>query len=333
MTIKITINGYGRIGKNILRSLYKKQENIKIVGINDLGKLENNAHLTKYDSTHGELEQNVDYDLIKNELIVGQDRIRYSSETDPEKIPWSDLDVDVVLECTGFMTSREQAKAHLKYAKKVIISAPSKDADKTIVYGINHQQITEKEQIISNASCTTNCLAVILKPLQKNLGIQSGLMTTIHSFTNDQCLIDSCHNDLYRARSATTSLIPTSTGAAKTIGLIIPELDGRLDGLAVRVPTNNVSLVDLSLVCNRETTVDEVNAIMEEAAKTNEMKNILDINKIKLVSIDFNKNEHSAVFDTTQTKVQKKLIKVMAWYDNESGFSRRMIDCVNFINK
>ncbi len=326
MTIRVAINGYGRIGRNVLRALYEsdKQGLIKIVAINDLGDAKINAHLTRYDTVHGRFAGTVEVD--ENHMVVNGDRIQTFSERNPAALPWGDLKVDVVYECTGLFTEREKAKAHIDAgARKVIVSAPAKGADATIVYGINHDVLTAEHQIISNASCTTNCLAPIAKPLHDALGIENGLMTTIHSYTNDQNLSDVYHSDLYRARSATHSMIPTKTGAAAAVGLVLPELNGRLDGMAVRVPTINVSLVDLCFVARRETSIAEVNSILEDAAKGS-LKGILEINKEPLVSVDFNHNPASSNFDTTQTKVNGRLVKVMSWYDNEWGFSNRMLD-------
>ncbi len=324
--INVAINGYGRIGKNILRALYEGgyDEQIKIVAINDLGSAENNAHLTKYDTVHGRF--NADVKLQDGDLIVNGDCIKICNEREPKNLPWKELDVDLVFECTGFFTSKELAHQHVEAgARKVIISAPGANVDATIVYGVNHQQLTNDCQIISNASCTTNCLAPVAKILNDNIGIESGLMTTIHAYTNDQTLIDTDHKDIYRARSATHSMIPTKTGAAKAVGIVLPELEGKLDGMAVRVPTINVSVVDLSFVASRETSVDEVNALMKKASE-NEMSGVLAYVDAPLVSIDFNHDPASSSFDPAQTKVQGKMVKVMSWYDNEWGFSNRMLD-------
>lgn len=327
MTIKVAINGYGRIGRNVLRALYESnhRDTIQIVAINDLAPLETNAHLTRYDSTHGPFKGEV---KIKNgALIVNGDSINVSSERDPHNLPWQELDVDVVFECTGLFTTREKAAMHINAgAKKVIISAPAgTDVDATIVYGVNHQTLTPKDEIISNASCTTNCLAPLVKPLHEKLGVVCGLMTTIHAFTNDQVLVDSYHKDLYRARSATQSMIPTKTGAAAAVGLVLPELNGKLDGTSIRVPIANVSLVDLSFIANKKTSVEEVNEILTEASKGS-LKGVLAVNQEPLVSIDFNHNPHSSIVDLTQTKVIDKLVKVYSWYDNEWGFSNRLLD-------
>ncbi|OMH25834.1 type I glyceraldehyde-3-phosphate dehydrogenase [Motiliproteus sp. MSK22-1] len=326
MTIRVAINGYGRIGRNVLRALYEsdKQDKIKIVAINDLGDANINAHLTRFDTVHGRFAGEVTVE--SDGLIVNGDRIQTFSERDPSRLPWGDLNVDVVYECTGLFTDRSKAKAHIDAgARKVIISAPSKGADATVVYGINHDVLTASHQIISNASCTTNCLAPIAKPLNDALGIENGLMTTIHAYTNDQNLNDVYHSDLYRARSATQSMIPTKTGAAAAVGLVLPELNGKLDGMAVRVPTINVSLVDLTFLAGRDTSVEEINGIVEEAAQ-GYLRGVLECNKQPLVSVDFNHNPASSSFDATQTRVNGRLVKVMAWYDNEWGFSNRMLD-------
>ena len=332
MTIKVAINGYGRIGRNILRAHYESgrggqyPHDIQIVAINDLGPVETNAHLTRYDTAHGKFPGTVavegDY------LIVNGDKIKVFAQRDPAQLPWGELGVDVVLECTGFFTSKEKAGAHLKGgAKKVIISAPGgKDVDATIVYGVNQHVLTSAMTVISNASCTTNCLAPLVKPLNDKIGVVTGLMTTIHAYTNDQVLTDVMHEDLRRARSATMSMIPTKTGAAAAVGLVLPELNGKLDGFAIRVPTINVSLVDLSFVAKRDTTVDEVNGIMKAAAESAGMKGILAYNTAPLVSVDFNHDSHSSTFDATLTKVSGNLVKVSSWYDNEWGFSNRMLD-------
>jgi len=327
MTINVAINGYGRIGRNILRALYESNagHDIKIVALNDLGNVETNVHLTRYDSTHGKFpgEVRIEGDF----MYVNGDLIKVVAERDPSKLPWKELEVDVVLECTGFFASKEKASAHLEAgAKKVIISAPAgKEVDGTIVYGVNHNTLTPNHTVISNASCTTNCLAPMVKPLHEKIGLESGLMVTIHAYTNDQVLTDSYHSDLRRARSATTSMIPTNTGAAAAVGLVLPELDGRLDGYAMRVPTINVSVVDLTFSSSRGTSVEEVNAILKEAA-AGELKGVLEYNDEPLVSIDFNHNPASSIFDATQTRVNGNLVKVLAWYDNEWGFSNRMLD-------
>ena len=325
MTINVGINGYGRIGRNILRALYESDRtDIKIVAINDLGDTNTNAHLTKYDTTHGKF--NGDVSVEDDFLVVNGDRIHNFGQRDPAQIPWGKAGVDVVFECTGHFTSREKAYAHIQGgAKKVIISAPAKNADATIVYGVNHKTLTQKDEIISNASCTTNCLAPLVKPLNDTLGIENGLMTTIHAYTNDQVLSDSHHSDLHRARSATHSMIPAKTGAAAAVGLVLPELNGKLDGFAIRVPIINVSVVDLTFVAKRATSVEEVNGILKTAA-TGELKGILQYNEEPLVSIDFNHCPASSVFDSTQTRVIGNTVKVLSWYDNEWGFSNRMLD-------
>ncbi len=327
MTIRVAINGYGRIGRNVLRALYESEKDypIQIVAINDLGDASINAHLTKYDSVHGRFNAKVEHD--DEAIYVNGDKIRTFQERDPAKLPWAELQVDVVFECTGIFTSKEAVQPHLDAgAKKVIISAPGKNVDATVVYGVNNQEITKEMTVISNASCTTNCLAPVAKPLNDAIGIESGLMTTIHAYTNDQRLSDVYHSDMRRARAAALSMIPTKTGAAAAVGLVVPELQGKFDGLAVRVPTVNVSLVDLSFIASRDTTVEEVNAIIEAAAKTSPMNEVLAVNKEPLVSIDFNHNAFSSNFDATQTRVKGRLVKVMAWYDNEWGFSNRMLD-------
>jgi glyceraldehyde 3-phosphate dehydrogenase len=334
MTIRVAINGYGRIGRNTLRAFYEngKKHDLQIVAINDLGDANTNAHLTQYDTAHGRFPGEVKVD--GENLVVNGDKIRVLANRNPAELPWGELGVDVVMECTGFFTTKEKASAHLKGgAKKVIISAPGgKDVDATIVYGVNHNTLKAEHTVISNASCTTNCLAPLVKPLSDKIGIENGLMTTIHSYTNDQVLTDVYHEDLRRARSATQSQIPTKTGAAAAIGLVLPELSGKLDGFAIRVPTINVSIVDLSFIAKRDTTVDEVNAIMKEAAEGS-LKGILGYNVAPLVSIDFNHNPASSTFDATLTKVSGRLVKVTSWYDNEWGFSNRMLDtAVAFAN-
>jgi glyceraldehyde 3-phosphate dehydrogenase len=328
MTIRVAINGYGRIGRNILRALYEsgRTGEIQIVAVNDLGSPETNAHLTRYDTVHGKFKGTI---VVEGDaMVVNGDRIKVLAQRDPAQLPWKDLAVDVVLECTGFFTSKDKASAHLKGgAKKVIISAPGgKDVDATVVYGVNHKVLKASHTVISNASCTTNCLAPLVKPLHDKIGVVCGLMTTIHAYTNDQVLIDVYHEDLRRARSATQSQIPTKTGAAAAVGLVLPELAGKLDGYAIRVPTINVSLVDLSFVAKRATTVEEVNGVLK-AASEGDLKGILAYNKDPLVSIDFNHDAHSSIFDSTLTKVAEgTLVKVSAWYDNEWGFSNRMLD-------
>lgn len=323
----VAINGYGRIGRNVLRALYERPElngKIQVVAINDLGAAEMNVHLTQFDTTHGRFNQPVSVD--EDHLIIGSDRIRMLSERDPKQLPWEQLSVDIVFECTGLFTDREAARRHIAAgAKRVLVSAPGQHMDATVVYGINHTTLTEVDVIVSNASCTTNCLAPIAKALNDSIGIEQGLMTTIHAYTNDQNLSDVAHSDPYRARAAAHSMIPTKTGAAAAIGLVMPELQGKLDGLAVRVPTLNVSLVDLTFTASRSTSADEINAIMLRAAESDQF-GVLDFNTQPLVSIDFNHNSYSSNFDANHTRVQDRLVKVLAWYDNEWGFSNRMLD-------
>ncbi len=328
MPVKVAINGYGRIGRNVLRALYegKRNNEIQIVAVNDLGDAETNAHLTQYDTAHGRFPGEVSVD--GGDLIVNGDRIKVCAERDPSKLPWRELGVDVVLECTGFFTTKEKASAHIAAgARKVIISAPGgKDVDGTFVYGVNHDQLKASHEVISNASCTTNCVAPLAKVLHAKIGIVHGLLTTIHAYTNDQVLTDVYHSDLRRARSATHSQIPTKTGAAAAVGLVLPELNGKLDGFSMRVPTINVSVVDLTFVAARETSNDEIDSVVKAAAE-GEMKGILGINTKPLVSIDFNHNPLSSIYDATQTRVMGgTLVKVLSWYDNEWGFSNRMLD-------
>ena len=328
MTIKVAINGYGRIGRNVLRAHYEggKKHDIQIVAINDLGDPKTNAHLTKYDTAHGPFPGSVSVD--GDYMIVNGDRIRVLANRNPAALPWGELGVDVVMESTGFFTTKEKASAHLSGgAKKVIISAPGgKDVDATIVFGVNHGVLKASDTVISNASCTTNCLAPLVKPLHDKIGLVTGLMTTIHAYTNDQVLTDVYHEDLRRARSATHSMIPTKTGAASAVGLVLPELNGRLDGYAMRVPVINVSIVDLSFIAARDTSVDEVNQIMKAAATDGPLAGILDYSDGPLVSVDFNHNPASSTYDATLTKVSGRLVKVSSWYDNEWGFSNRMLD-------
>ncbi len=326
MAIKVAINGYGRIGRNVMRALYESgmREHIEVVAINDLGDLATNVHLTQYDSVHGRFPGEVG--ISGKDLMINGDAIRVCAERDPTKLPWGELDVDVALECTGFFATAEKAKAHLVAgAKKVLISAPAGNDVKTIVFGVNHHSLTAEDTIVSNASCTTNCLAPLVKPLHAAFGIESGLMVTIHAYTNDQVLTDSYHTDLRRARSATQSMIPTKTGAAAAVGLVLPELAGKLDGYAMRVPTINVSVVDLTFQANRKATVAEINEVVKKAS-VGELKNILCYNEAPLVSIDFNHNPASSIFDSTETRVVGNLVKVVSWYDNEWGFSNRMLD-------
>ena len=333
MSVKVAINGFGRIGRNILRSIIEnKNHNIKVVGINDLGPIETNAHLLKYDSVHGIL--NRDVIINGNDLDVGTGPIKVTSERNPENLPWKELDVDVVLECTGIFTSKEKAQQHITAgAKKVLISAPASGVDLTVVYGVNHKKISNEHQILSNASCTTNCLAPLAYVLNKSIGIENGFMTTIHSYTGDQPTLDTMHSDLYRARAAAANMIPTSTGAAKAVGLVLPELDGKLDGVAIRVPTQNVSVVDFKFNSKKETSIEEINEAIKIASE-NELKNILSFNDKKLVSSDFNHNPSSSIFHSDQTKVMnKKFVRILSWYDNEWGFSNRMCDTALEIGK
>jgi len=327
MTVKVAINGYGRIGRNIMRALYEsgRTDEISIVAINDLGDANSNAHLTQYDTAHGKFPGTVSVD--GGDLVVNGDRVRVYAERDPSKLPWAELGVDVVMECTGLFRSSKTAGAHITAgAKKVIISAPGDSVDNTVVYGVNHDTLKSTDVIISNASCTTNCLAPLAKVLHESVGIEHGLMTTIHAYTNDQVLTDVYHKDLRRARSATMSQIPTKTGAAAAVGLVLPELNGKLDGFSMRVPTINVSVVDLCFTASRPTTVEEVNAAVKAACEGS-MKGVMAYNTAPLVSIDFNHNPHSSVFDASLTKVmQGSLVKVLSWYDNEWGFSNRMLD-------
>ena len=340
MSIRVAINGYGRIGRNILRAFYEekmreggKKHDLQFVAINDLGNAQTNAHLTRYDTAHGKFPGTV---AVEGEaMAVNGDRIQVCAKRNPAELPWKDLKIDVVLECTGLFTSKEKASAHLTAgAKKVIISAPGgKDVDATIVYGVNHKSLKPSHTVISNASCTTNCLAPLVKALHDRIGVVCGLMTTVHAYTNDQVLTDVYHEDLRRARSASMNMIPTKTGAAAAVGLVLPELNGKLDGFAIRVPTINVSIVDLSFVAKRPTTVDEVNNAVKQASES-DLKGILEYNQEPLVSSDFNHNPASSIFDATLTKVAEgTLVKVTSWYDNEWGFSNRMLDAtVTLIN-
>ena len=335
MTIKVAINGYGRIGRNMLRALYESGKNseIEIVAVNDLGDANTNAHLTRRDTAHGRFPGTVDVD--GDYMIVNGDRILVCAERDPANLPWAELGVDIVLESTGFFRTRATAGKHLEAgAKKVIISAPGGEGvDATIVYGVNHDTLKAGDTIISNASCTTNCLAPLVKPLHDKIGVEHGIMTTIHAYTNDQVLTDVFHSDLRRARSATMSQIPTKTGAAAAVGLVLPELNGKLDGFSMRVPTINVSAVDLSFVASRKTSVEEINAVMKEASEGT-LKGVLAYNDEPLVSVDFNHDPASSTYDAGLTKVmQGTLVKVCAWYDNEWGFSNRMLDTAIVFNK
>ncbi|MDI4659808.1 MULTISPECIES: type I glyceraldehyde-3-phosphate dehydrogenase [Cobetia] len=325
MTLRVAINGFGRIGRNVLRALYEGQYNdrIQVVAINDLGDPKLNAHLLSRDTVHGRFAETVSHD--EENLFVGDDKIRILAERDPAQLPWSSLGIDLVMECTGLFTKRAAAAKHIEAgAKRVLISAPSGDADATVVFGVNEDVLKAEHQVVSNASCTTNCLAPVAKALNDEVGIENGLMTTIHAYTNDQNLSDVYHSDPYRARSATHSMIPTKTGAAAAVGLVLPELNGKLDGLAIRVPVINVSLVDLTFTASRDTSIEEINAIVAKAA---EGSSVLAVNELPLVSIDFNHDAHSSTFDSNHTRVSEdRLVKVMAWYDNEWGFSNRMLD-------
>lgn len=325
MTIRVAINGYGRIGRNIMRAIYESGRNteIQVVAINDLADAGTNAHLTRFDTAHGKFNGTVEVD--GEYMVINGDKIRVYAERDPARLPWGELNIDVVHESTGFFASKEKASAHLQAgAKKVIISAPGgKDVDATVVYGVNHHILSAMHTVISNASCTTNCLAPMVKPLHKSIGVENGVMTTVHAYTNDQVLTDVYHTDLRRARSATMSMIPTKTGAASAVGLVLPELDGKLDGFAIRVPTVNVSLVDLTFLAARDTSVEEVNSVMREAADGH----VLEYVDAPLVSVDFNHDSHSSNFDASMTKVMGgRTVKICSWYDNEWGFSNRMLD-------
>lgn len=327
MAIRLAINGYGRIGRCVLRSIfeYQRQDQFEVVAINDLSGINTTAHLTRYDSTHGRFQSKIETN--SSALIIDGHHIQITASRDPAALPWKDLGVDLVMECTGYFTEREDAMKHLHAgAKKVLISAPGKQADATIVYGVNHEILRASDRIVSNASCTTNCLAPIVKPLHEALGIEQGLLNTVHAYTNDQLLLDGRHSDLHRARAAAHSIIPTKTGAAAAVGLVLPELAGRLDGFAMRVPTMNVSVIDFTFTANKSTTAEEVNAIMRQAKS-----DVLHINEEPLVSCDFNHYPASAIFDTTQTRVMSNLVKVVAWYDNEWGFSNRMLDTAYYM--
>jgi len=328
MSTRVAINGFGRIGRNVLRAIYESGRNdeVKVVALNDLADPETNAHLTRHDTVHGRFPGSVDVD--GNDLVVDGDKIRVVAERDPSKLPWGELDVDVVLECTGLFVDRDKAALHLEAgAKKVLISAPAKGDDLTVVYGVNQDMIDpDKHQVVSNASCTTNCLAPMVKPLHEKIGVDRGLMTTIHSYTNDQVLIDVYHKDLRRARSATQSQIPTKTGAAAAVGKVLPDLDGKLDGFAVRVPTTNVSFVDLTFQASRNTTSEEIDGILKEASE-GPLKGILGFSDEPLVSHDFNHDARSSIYDAPLTRmIGGDFVKVTAWYDNEWGFSHRMVD-------
>ena len=333
MAVRIAINGFGRIGRNILRALAESDRNdINIVAINSTGSIETNAHLLKYDSIHGRYKREIK--ITQNSIDVGLGPIAVLTELNPERLPWKDLNIDIVFECTGKFTDHEKAILHLKAgAKKVLVSAPSKGADITVVYGVNHNNIKKTDNIISSASCTTNALAPIASVLNNKIGIESGFVTAVHSYTGDQPTIDKNHKDLYRARAAAMSMIPTSTGAAAAVGLILPELSGKLDGVSIRVPTPNVSLIDFKFISSRSTTVDEINNSLIEAAN-NQLKGVLNWTEEKLVSTDFNHDPHSSIFAIDQTRViDSKLVRVMSWYDNEWGFSNRMNDLAAIIGK
>ncbi|MGE6606704.1 type I glyceraldehyde-3-phosphate dehydrogenase [Halomonas sp. NPDC076908] len=324
MIIRVAINGFGRIGRNVLRALYENsyRDRIQVVAINDLGDPSLNSHLLRHDTVHGHFPFKVEHDA--ESITVDGDRIAISSERDPAQLPWASMNIDLVMECTGLFTKREAAAKHISAgAKRVLISAPSPDADATIVYGVNDDVLTAEHTVVSNASCTTNCLAPVAKALNDAVGIENGLMTTVHAYTNDQNLSDVYHSDPYRARSATHSMIPTKTGAAAAVGLVLPELAGKFDGLAVRVPVINVSLVDLTFTAGRDTSKEEINAIVEKAAANSP---VLAVNAEPLVSIDFNHDANSSTFDANHTRVNGRLVKIMAWYDNEWGFSNRMLD-------
>ena len=333
MAVRVGINGFGRIGRLVLRAAYEhKNTEIEVVGVNDLGPVETNAHLLRYDSVHGRFPGEVT--TGDSWMDIGRGKIRVTAERDPAKLPWRELGVDVALECTGIFTRREAAAKHLEAgAKRVIISAPADGADMTVVMGVNQEALKSEHKVISNGSCTTNCLAPVAYVLHQGVGIERGFMTTIHSYTSDQSLQDTLHNDLRRARAAAQSMIPTSTGAARAIGLVLPALKGKLDGTAIRVPTANVSLIDLTFDAARETSGDEVNALMEEAARSNRLRGILGINKAPTVSVDFNHDPHSSTFDVTQTQVlDKRFVRVLSWYDNEWGFSNRMVEVAAYFS-
>ncbi|MBX7146218.1 MAG: type I glyceraldehyde-3-phosphate dehydrogenase [Alphaproteobacteria bacterium] len=333
MAVRVAINGFGRIGRLILRSIIEnKRKDIEVIAINNLAPVETNAHLFKYDSVHGTFTGNVK--TKSNAINVGHNWITVTSEKDPEKLPWGKLGIDVVLECTGIFTNRDKAKVHIKSgAKKVLISAPSSDADITVVYGINHQKLKKNHVIVSNASCTTNCLVPVAYVLHKNFGIKHGYMTTIHSYTGDQPVLDTMHRDLYRARAAALSSIPTTTGAAKAVGLVLPELAGKLDGASIRVPTPNVSLIDFKFSSMKKTSIDAINNSIIKASK-DQLKGILALNDLPLVSSDFNHNPASSIFDLSQTQViDGSFVRILSWYDNEWGFSNRMCDTAVAMNK
>jgi glyceraldehyde 3-phosphate dehydrogenase len=332
MTTRVAINGFGRIGRLVLRAAYEsRRDDLEIVGVNDLGPVETNAHLLRYDSVHGRFPGEIA--TGEGWIDLGRGRIRVTAERDPAKLPWRELGVEVALECTGIFTKREAAAKHLEAgARRVVVSAPADGADLTVVMGVNHDDLRPAHQVVSNASCTTNCLAPVAYVLHRGIGIERGYMTTIHAYTGDQSLVDTLHRDLRRARAAAQSLIPTSTGAAKAVGLVLPALKGKLDGTAIRVPTANVSLIDFKFDAARETSADDVNALMEEAAKSNRLKGIIGINRAPTVSIDFNHDPHSSIFDVTQTQVlDHRFVRVLAWYDNEWGFSNRMVEVAGLV--
>ena len=333
MKARFAINGFGRIGRLVLRALYESnRKDIQVVAINDLGSPESNAHLFKYDTVHGKFPGKIT--VKNNSFDIGLGAIKVFAEKNPIDLPWKKLNIDVVLECTGLFSNRKMAKKHITAgAKKVLISAPADEVDCTVVFGVNHKQLTKKHSIVSNASCTTNCLAPIVSVLHKTIGINSGYMTTIHSFTGDQRIVDTLHKDLYRARAASNSMLPPSTGAARAVGLVLPELKGKLDGTAIRVPTANVSMIDFTFITKRNTSAKEINSSIKKATK-NEFKNIIDINSEPLVSIDFCHNAHSSIFDTSQTSVvDKRFCRILSWYDNEWGFSNRMLDTASYLAK
>ena len=333
MTVRVAINGFGRIGRNILRSIIESnRKDIVVVGINDLGPVETNAHLLRYDTVHGRFPSIVKVD--GNNIDVGSGPIKVTSIRDPKDLPWKELDVDIAMECTGIFTSREKASMHLEAgAKRVLVSAPTNGADLTVVYGVNHHKLTNEHLVVSNASCTTNCLAPVAMALNNGVGINQGFMTTIHSYTGDQPTLDTMHSDLYRSRAAAGNMIPTSTGAAKAVGLVLPELNGKLDGVSIRVPTQNVSVVDFKFNANRSTSIEEINNIIKEAAH-GDLNNILGFTNESLVSSDFNHDPHSSIFHMDQTKVMNNtFVRVLSWYDNEWGFSNRMSDTAIAISK
>ena len=333
MTVRVAINGFGRIGRLVLRAIIEsKNKQINVIAINDLGSTEANAHLLKYDSIHGRFEKEIE--LTSGGMNIAGNEIRVYSERQPKKLPWSELKIDLVLECTGIFTKKEDAIKHiLAGSRKVLISAPGADVDYTVVYGVNDRGLKDKYKVVSNASCTTNCLAPVAKVLNDKIGIESGFMTTVHAYTGDQPVLDTLHSDFRRARAANLSMIPTSTGAARAVGLVLPELNGKLDGTSVRVPTANVSMVDLTFYSSRDTSADEVNNSIQEASESY-LKNILSYNTEPLVSSDFNHNKYSSIFDATQTHVvQKRLVRILSWYDNEWGFSNRMMDVALLMGK